>query len=71
MTRRKMKGLILKGMNYMMALVFVLSALAVDSASWIPTILCGVSALWLLLATYIAEQKKIESEGDFDAVHSR
>ena len=65
-----MKGLIFKGMNSLMAATFVLSALSVDSASWIPTILCGVSALWLLLATYIAEQKKIESEGDFDGIHS-
>lgn len=56
MTRRKMKGFIFEGMNYLMALVFILSALAVDSESWIPTILCGVSALWLLLATYIEEK---------------
>ena len=65
-----MKGLIFKGTNSLMALTFILSALSVDSASWIPTILCGVSALWLLLASYIAEQKKIESEGDFDDIHS-
>lgn len=66
----KMKKLIFKGTNSLMALTFILSALSVDSASWIPTILCGISAVWLLFATYIAEQKKIESEGDIDGIHS-
>jgi|GEM_PF-2495465 len=48
----KIKNFILKTITYFAALLFLVSACAVDSPSWIPTIVCCVCMIWLTLFAY-------------------
>lgn len=49
---------IFKAMNCAMVIVFFVSACAVDSASWFPTIVCALSIAYLGCALYIWEALK-------------
>ena len=49
MLRRKIKNCILKTVTWIMGFTFLLAASAIDSPSWIPTVLCIISAGYLLL----------------------
>ena len=56
------KNFILKTITTIMAIIFIISACALDSHSWIPGILCAVSAAWLALFCYA---------NDFEALQRR
>lgn len=76
MDRRKkirIKNRIIVGSVYLSIIVFVLSALCIDSDSWIPTIVCGVSEAWMAFIFICNLPKKGEKkhevtdfEDDFD-----
>jgi hypothetical protein len=44
-----MKNKILKAISGVAAMVFITSGCALDSQSWLPYIVCGVSLAWLVL----------------------
>ena len=44
-----MKNKILKAVTTVAAMAFILSGCALDSHSYIPHVICGVSLLWLVL----------------------
>ena len=44
-----MRNKILKAVTTVAAIAFILSGCALDSQSWLPHIICGVSLLWLVL----------------------
>ena len=50
--KRKAHNFILKSITYVAFVLFLLSACAVDSESWIPTIVLFVSMSWLSLFAY-------------------
>lgn len=43
----RIKNRLIIGSVYLSIIAFVLSALCIDSESWIPTIICGVSEAWM------------------------
>ena len=47
-----MKKRILKTIAIIMGFIFMVSASALDSLTWIPTIMTVVSGLWLVLYAY-------------------
>lgn len=49
MQKRKIKNIILKGINLIMAALFVLSITAIDSPSRIPVIVAIICEAWFLL----------------------
>lgn len=50
--RRRIKNAILKTITAIAGLVFILSACALDSDSWLPFIALCISALWLSVFAY-------------------
>ena len=52
MRKRKAKNCFLIGSAYAAGTVFCTSLCFLDSPSWIPTILCVVSGLWLAVFAY-------------------
>lgn len=46
-------------MNWVMVIVCIVSACAVDSASWIPAIVCAASFAYLGCALYLYEAIKV------------
>jgi len=52
MKRKNIKNTILKATARIMGILFLVSACALDSDSWIPHIVCMVSLLWLALFAY-------------------
>lgn len=64
MRNRKIKNAILKSMAWAMGLIFLISACAIDSPSWVPTILCVVSAAWLALFAYANGMIEVYFEED-------
>lgn len=49
---------VFKAMNWVMFIVCLVSACAVDSAAWFPTIVCALSLAYLGCALYIWEALK-------------
>lgn len=47
-----MKNTILKIITFILALVFIFCASAVDSESWIPYIVCCVCIVWFAIMIY-------------------
>lgn len=47
-----MKNIILKTTAYIMGILWIVSACALDSASWIPFYVCCGSGAWLVLFAY-------------------
>ena len=65
MNRKKkirIKNRLIIGSVYVSVIVFVLSALCIDSQSWIPTIICGVCDAWLLFILYCNVRKPQKGE---------
>ena len=55
MDRRKkirIKNRLIIGSVYVSVIIFVLSALCIDSENWIPTIICGVCEAWMIFILY-------------------
>ncbi len=52
MKRKNTKNIILKAVAWIMGILFLVSACALDSESWIPHIVCFVSLIWLALFAY-------------------
>lgn len=52
MKKKNIKNKILKATAWIMGILFLVSACALDSDSWIPHIVCMVSLLWLALFAY-------------------
>ena len=50
--KSKIKNFILKSITYVAAILFTVSACALDSATWIPAIVCLICAIWLMLFAY-------------------
>lgn len=50
--KRKIKNFILKTITCIAGILFFVSACAIDSPSWIPTIICVVCMIWLGLFAY-------------------
>ena len=48
-----MKNNILKGFTFFMAFIFLLSACALDSESYIPVIICVLSGAYLTVFAYV------------------
>lgn len=48
----RIKNRLIIGSVYVSVIVFVLSALCIDSASWIPTIICGCCEAWMGFILY-------------------
>lgn len=72
MDRRKkirIKNRIIVGSVYLSIIVFVLSALCIDSDSWIPTIVCGVSEAWMAFI-FVANLPKKHKKGEKKNVKS-
>lgn len=44
-----MRNKILKAVTTVAAIAFIVSGCCLDSQSWLPHIICGVSLLWLAL----------------------
>lgn len=47
-----MRKIILKTIAAIMGILFIVSGCMLDSASWIPYIVCVISAAWLALFAY-------------------
>lgn len=47
-----MKNKILKAIAYIVGTLWIISACAIDSESWIPTIVCAVCTAYLALFSY-------------------
>ncbi len=62
MKRKNLKNIILKSVAYIMGGLFLVSACALDSDSWIPHIVCSVSILWLALFAYANGQWGVYSD---------
>ena len=62
--KRKAHNFILKSITWIAGILFLLSACAIDSPSWIPTIVCVVSMAWLGVFAYANRDMEFE-EGDF------
>lgn len=60
--RIRIKNRIILGSVYLSIIVFVLSALCIDSDSWIPTIVCGVCELWVAFILICNLPKKGEKK---------
>jgi len=56
MKRKKLKNTILKVTAWIMVVIFLVSGCALDSASWIPHIVCSLSLAWLALFAYANKQ---------------
>lgn len=54
-----MRNKILTATAYTMAIIFIISASALDSESMLPVVLCVISQLWLLLFM-VANRKKAD-----------
>ena len=52
MSKRKIKNFILKTITAIAAIGFGIFVNAIDSPSWIPTIICVVCMIWLTLFAY-------------------
>lgn len=57
-----MRVKILKALTIVAVIVMLISACAIDSDSWIPYIVCGISNAWLVLMT-IANMPKGDHHG--------
>lgn len=57
-----MKNRILKTITVIMAVLFLLSASAIDSNTYIPHIVCAISEAWIVLFL-IANRKVVKSWG--------
>lgn len=55
--RRERRTRIVKISCYIVAVVFLISATALDSLTWIPSILCCVSVAWLALVGLANDRK--------------
>jgi hypothetical protein len=53
-----MKNKILKAITYLAGVAFIFGGSALDSQSWLPVIICGVSLAWLALF-YVANWERI------------
>lgn len=62
--KRKAHNFILKSITYAAFIMFLVSACAIDSPSWIPTIVCVVCMAWLGLFGYANRDREFE-EGEF------
>ena len=58
----RIKNRLIMGSVYLSVIVFVLSALCIDSESWIPTIVCAVCEAWLLFILICNLPKKQKGE---------
>ena len=58
-----MKNTVLKAITAISTGLFIVSACAMDSVSYIPVIVCVVSMTWLALFAYA--NRGMEFEGDF------
>lgn len=47
-----MKNKVLKAIAYIVGTLWIISACAIDSESWIPTIVCAVCTAYLALFSY-------------------
>ena len=47
-----MKNKVLKAIAYIVGTLWIISACAIDSESWIPTIVCAVRTAYLALFSY-------------------
>ena len=47
-----MKNKILKAINYIMAIIFLLSICLLDSDTWIPCIVCFVCEIWFAIFVF-------------------
>lgn len=71
MKKKSFKNCILKTTVWFMFLLFLVSACAIDSVSWIPTVVCLISAGWLCLFAWVngameyQESEEIEQKGEF------
>lgn len=48
----RLKNRLIIGSVYLSVIVFVLSALCIDSESWIPTIVCVACEAWMIFILY-------------------
>lgn len=53
---------IFKKLTSLAVLVFIVSGCALDSMSWIPTIVCGIASVYLLWATIYWNIKQEDHE---------
>lgn len=60
--RIRIKNRLIIGSVYVSVIVFVLSALCIDSQSWIPTIICGVCEAWMGFILYCNLRKPQKGE---------
>ena len=61
---------IFKKLTSLAVLVWAVSAMMLDSVSWIPTIICGIASVYLLWATFYWNMKQEDrelEEGEADA----
>lgn len=58
------KNAILKGISYGVMLVFLVSACGIDSASWLPAIVCAVCGGYLALFSYVNRDYEIKHRED-------
>lgn len=58
----RIKNRLIIGSVYVSVIVFVLSALCIDSQSWIPTIICGVCEAWMGFILYCNLRKPQKGE---------
>ena len=57
MKRHRFKDRLLKAITAVMAILFILSASALDSVSPVPAAVCFVSVSWLCLVTVATERQ--------------
>ena len=56
--KRRIKNTILKTVTAIMAVLFIVSATALDSPSRIPLVVCSIAEAWLLLFMYANRKAK-------------
>lgn len=63
--KRKAHNFILMSITYVAFIMFLVSACAIDSPSWIPTIVCVVCMAWLGLFGYANRDMDFEEGEDY------
>ncbi len=68
MKKTRIRNKMMKAITWCMAVIFILSVCSLDSPSWIPTIVCAISLMYLSVAVYIDNKRK-EEGGESDVLH--
>lgn len=56
MEEMKMKNKILKTINFIVAIIFIISGCMLDSDTWIPYIVCFICEIWFAIFVFVNKE---------------